>query len=61
MTGSRQARVWGLVAASAASRSRPVSAADACAAVVPAVEVSGAWLMAAVAGDAGHVLDVVLS
>jgi hypothetical protein len=35
-----------------------VSAADACAAVVAAVEVSGAWLTAAVAGDAGHVLDV---
>jgi ANTAR domain len=58
MTASRQARVWGLVAASAAGRGRPVSVADACAAVVAAVEVSGAWLTAAVAGDAGHVLDV---
>lgn len=58
MTGSRQARVWGLVAAAAASRGRPVSAADVCAAVVPAVEVSGAWLTAAVAGAAGHVMNV---
>jgi hypothetical protein len=58
MTGSRQARVWGLVAAAAASRGRPVSAADACAAAVLAVEVSGAWLTAAVAGEAGHVMNV---
>jgi hypothetical protein len=58
MTSSRQVRVWGLVAATAASRGRPVSAADACAAVVSAVEVSGAWLTAAVGGDASHVMDV---
>jgi hypothetical protein len=58
MTGSRQARVWGLVAATAASRGRPVSAGDACAAVVAAVEVSGAWLTAGAAGEAGHVMDV---
>lgn len=58
MTGSRQVRVWGLVAATAASRGRPVSSADACAAVVAAVGVSGAWLTAAVRGDAGHVMDV---
>ncbi len=58
MTGSRQVRVWSLVAAAAASRGRPVSAADACAAVVAAVEVSGAWLTVGVAGAAGHVMDV---
>jgi hypothetical protein len=58
MTASRQARVWGLVAATAASRGRSVSAADACAAAVPALEVSGAWLTAAVGTDAGHVMDV---
>jgi ANTAR domain len=58
MTTSRQGRVWGLIAATAASRGRPVSAADACAAVVAAVQVSGAWLTAAAGGDAGHVLDV---
>jgi ANTAR domain len=57
MTGSRQGRVWGLVAATAASRGRPVSAADACASVVAAVEVSGAWLTAA-GGDAGHLMNV---
>jgi ANTAR domain len=58
MAGSRQARVWGLVAAAAASRGRPVSAADACAAVVAAVGVSGAWLTAGSGGDAGHLMDV---
>jgi ANTAR domain len=58
MTGSRQGRVWGLVAAAAASRGRPVSAADACAAVVATVGVSGAWLTAAAGGDAGHLMDV---
>jgi len=58
MANSRQVRVWGLVAATAASRGMPVSAADACAAVVTAVEVSGAWLTAAVGWDAGHVMDV---
>jgi len=58
MTGSRQVRVWGLVAATAASRGRPVSAADACAAVVAAVGVSGAWLTAAAGTDAGHLMDV---
>ncbi len=58
MTGSRQVRVWGLVAATAASRGRHVSAADACAAVVATVGVSGAWLTAAAGGYAGHVIDV---
>jgi hypothetical protein len=58
MTGSRQVRVWGLVAATAARRGSPVSAADACAAVVAAVEVSGAWLTVGVTGAAGHVMDV---
>jgi ANTAR domain len=58
MTGSRQVRVWGLVAATAAGRGGPVSAADACAAAVAAVEASGAWLTAAVGGGAGHVMNV---
>jgi ANTAR domain len=58
MTGSRQVRVWGLVAATAASRGRPVSAADACAAVVAAAGVSGAWLNATADGDAGHLMEV---
>ena len=46
MTGSRPARVWGLVAGQAARRGGRVSAGDACAAAVTAVEVSGAWLIA---------------
>lgn len=58
MTASRQVRVWGLIAAAAASRSRPVSAADACAAVVAAVDVSGAWLTAADRQDASHLMNV---
>jgi hypothetical protein len=58
MTSSRQVRVWSLVAATAASRGRPVSASDACAAVVAAVEVSGAWLTAAARGDPSHLMDV---
>jgi ANTAR domain/GAF domain len=58
MTASRQARVWGLVAATAASRGGPVSAADACSAAVAAVDVSGAWLTAVVGGNAGHLMDV---
>jgi ANTAR domain/GAF domain len=58
MTASRQVRVWGLVAAAAASRGRPVSAADACAAAVAAVDVSGAWLTAADLRDASHLINV---
>ncbi len=58
MTGSRQGRVWGLVAAQAASRGGRVSAADACAAVVIAVDVTGAWLSAASGGEAGHLMQV---
>ena len=43
----RRGRGWGLVAEQAAARGGPVSAADACAAVVPGVQVTGAWLSAA--------------
>jgi hypothetical protein len=56
MTGSRLGRIWGLVAAQAAGRGGRVSAADACAAVVAAVEVSGAWLSAASGTEAGHLM-----
>jgi hypothetical protein len=55
VTGSRPARVWALVAAQAARRGGRVSAADACVAVVAAVEVTGAWLIAAGA-EAGHLM-----
>ena len=58
MTGSRPGRIWGLVAAQAASRGGRVSAADVCAAAVAAVEVTGAWLSAASGADAGHLMRV---
>ncbi len=58
MTGSRRARIWGLVAGQAASRGGRVSAGDACAAAVAAVEVSGAWLIAARGAGAGHLMRV---
>ena len=56
MTGSRPGRIWGLVAGQAASRGGRVSAGDACAAVVVAVEVTGAWLSAARGTEAGHLM-----
>jgi hypothetical protein len=56
--GNRPARVWGLIAAQAASHGGRVSAADACAAVVAAVEVTGAWLTAARNAEAGHLIQV---
>jgi hypothetical protein len=58
MTGSRPARIWGLVAGEAASRGGRVSAADACAAAVAAVEVTGAWLSAARGAEAGHLMRI---
>jgi hypothetical protein len=58
MTGSRPARIWGLVAAQAAGRGGRVSAADACVAAVAAVEVTGAWLIAASGAKAGHLMRV---
>jgi hypothetical protein len=57
MTGSRPGRVWGLVAGQAARRGGRVSAGDACAAAVAAVEVSGAWLSAARGAWAGHLMQ----
>jgi ANTAR domain len=56
--GNRPARVWGLIAAQSASHGGRVSAADACAAVVAAVEVTGAWLTAARNAEAGHLIQV---
>ncbi|HEX2823933.1 MAG TPA: ANTAR domain-containing protein [Streptosporangiaceae bacterium] len=55
---SRPARIWGLVAAQAASHGGRVSAADACAAAVAAVKVTGAWLVAADGGQTGHLMRV---
>ena len=57
MTGSRPGRVWGLVAGQAARRGGLVSAGDACAAAVDAVEVSGAWLVAVSGTGAGHLMQ----
>ena len=54
----RPGRVWGLIAAQAALRGGRVSAADVCAAVVPAVQVTGAWLSAALDAQAGHLMQV---
>jgi hypothetical protein len=58
MTGSRPGRIWGLVARQAASRGGRVSAGDACAAAVAAVEVTGGWLSAARGAEAGHLMRV---
>jgi len=54
----RLGRVWGLVAECAAARGGRVSAAVVCAAVVPGVRVTGAWLSAARDGQAGHLMQV---
>jgi ANTAR domain len=54
----RRGRVWELVAEQAAARGRRVSAADVCAAVVPEVQVTGAWLSAAPDAQAGHLMQV---
>ena len=54
----RLGRVWGLVAEHAAVRGGRVSAADVCAAVVPGVRVTGAWLSAAPDAQAGHLMQV---
>jgi hypothetical protein len=54
----RLGRVWGLIAEQAAARGGRVSAADVCAAVVPGVQVTGAWLSAARDAEAGHLMQV---
>jgi ANTAR domain len=58
VTHSRLGRIWGLVAEHAAARGGRVSAADVCAAVVPGVQVTGAWLSAARDAEAGHLMQV---
>jgi hypothetical protein len=54
----RRGRVWELVAEQAARRSGRVSAADVCVAMVPQVQVTGAWLSAAPDAQAGHLMQV---
>jgi hypothetical protein len=56
VTGSRPGRIWGLVAGQAARHGGEMSAADACVAAVAAVEVTGAWLIAAGDAEAGHLM-----
>jgi ANTAR domain/GAF domain len=46
MTGSRQVRVWGLIAEQAARNGGHVSAANACTAAVATLQITGAWLSA---------------
>jgi ANTAR domain/GAF domain len=59
MTINRLGRIWGLIAEQAATRGGLVSASDACAAAVAAVEVTGAWLSAASGTEpAGHLMSV---
>jgi hypothetical protein len=53
----RRGRIWGLVAEQAAARGGVVSAADVCAAAVPGVQVTGAWLSAALDAQAGHLVQ----
>jgi hypothetical protein len=57
VAGNRPARVWGLIAAQAASHGGRVSAADACAAAVATVEVTGAWLSTTRDAEAGHLIQ----
>src|ERR1700691_2064838 len=54
---SRSGRVWGPIADQAALRGGPVSAADACAATVAVVEITGAWLSAARGAEAGYLIE----
>jgi hypothetical protein len=58
VTPGQLGRVWALVAEQAAGRGGRVSARDVCTAVVPGVQVTGAWLSAARAGEAGHLMQV---
>jgi len=55
--GSRPARIWGLIAAQAASHGGRVSAADACVAAVAAIKVTGAWLSTTRDAEAGHLIQ----
>ncbi len=59
MNGGRRGRIWRLIAEQAAGRGGgQVSAADACAAAVVAVKVTGAWLTAASNGETAHLMRV---
>ncbi len=56
MTGNRLSMIWELVAEQAAVHGSGLSAADACAAAVAGVQVTGAWLSAGGSADGGHLM-----
>jgi hypothetical protein len=56
VTGNRLGMIWELVAKQAAIHGSGMSAGDACAAAVAAVQVTGAWLSAGSTGDGGHLM-----
>jgi hypothetical protein len=58
LTDGRLGRLWKLVAEQAAVRGGQVSVRDVCAAVVPGVQVTGAWLSATRGVEAGHLMWV---
>jgi len=58
MRSDRAGRVWGLIAIQASLRGGAVSAADVCTAAAAAVDVTGAWLIAAAGAEAGHLMRV---
>jgi ANTAR domain-containing protein len=58
VTHSRLGRIWGLVAEQAGQRGGRMSAGDVCAAAVPGIQVTGAWLSAARDAEAGHLMQV---
>jgi ANTAR domain/GAF domain len=57
VTDSRLGKIWELVAEQAASHATGLSAADACAAAVAGVQVTGGWLNAGADGTGGHLMQ----
>lgn len=58
MTPDRAGRVWRLIAGQASVHGGRVSAADVCTAAVPALELTGAWLIATAGEEMGHLMTV---
>jgi hypothetical protein len=57
VTDSRLGKIWELVAEQAADHATGLSAADACAAAVAGVQVTGGWLNAGADGNGGHLMQ----
>jgi hypothetical protein len=57
VTDSRLGKIWELVAKQAADHATGLSAADACAAAVAGVQVTGGWLNAGANGNRGHLMQ----